>query len=279
MRIKKILNNNVVLVSVDNFKKEQIVMQNGLGFNKKVGDEIPEDSNQQVFVLSDSLYKKYEHLTNNTDPIAAQIAEKIISYAEEKYQLQLNEMIHLTLTDHIDGVISRFSKGIVLRNELNLEISRIYTQEYKVGLYAIDQLREVIKSSDLGDEAAFIAMHILNNRLDLDTSEEQIRTTLRFISDIIKVVETYFNKKYDETLFSYYRFVMHLKGLAKRMYAKNLFEEDEILYKALVAAYPEPARCAEKVAKMIFLKYSLNISSEEKAFLTLYIEKLNREYE
>ena len=89
MRIKKILNNNVVLVSVDNFKKEQIVMQNGLGFNKKVGDEIPEDSNQQVFILSDSLYKKYEHSTNNTDPIAAQIAEEVISYAEEKYQLQL----------------------------------------------------------------------------------------------------------------------------------------------------------------------------------------------
>ena len=55
MRIKKILNNNVVLVSVDNFKKEQIVMQNGLGFNKKVGDEIPEDSNQILSIRNMSI--------------------------------------------------------------------------------------------------------------------------------------------------------------------------------------------------------------------------------
>lgn len=276
MRVKKILNNNVVLVS-RNKGDDCIVKQNGLGFRTKIGDEISEEIDQQVFVLSDELYEKYEKLVRKIDDRAVEIAESIIFYAKKKYGFLLNEMIHFTLADHIDGVIDRVSKGIVLKNELSLEISRIYRQEYEVGEYAVKCLRTVLDVNLLGDEAAFVAMHILNSRLNLKASEEQIQTTLYFISDIVKVVEAYFGHSFDVTSFSYYRFVMHLKGLVKRIYAKKPFEEDELLYDTLSKSYPEAALCAEKVAKMIFLKYSVGVSSEEKAFLTLYIEKLHRE--
>lgn len=279
MIIKKILNNNVVIASESQDGQEKIIMANGIGFQKKVGDAFTEFVNCQIFVLSDDIYQKYVQLTENIDPKAVEIAEDIIRHAQEVHGLKLGEIIHLTLTDHIDGVLSRLKNGLVVTNQLTLEISRIYDVEYRVGLYACGLLEDATGQVIPRDEAAFVAMHLLNNRIDLKYSDEEVQTTVNFIADVIKVVETHFHCQYDETSFSYYRFVMHLKGLVKRIYANKPFKDDETLSETLGAIYPEAADCASKVVKMIFLKYGQDVSSEEKAYLILYIEKLNRERE
>lgn len=279
MIIKKILNNNVVIAGESQDGKENIIMAMGIGFQKKVGDELAEDASYQIFVLSDEIYQKYVQLTENIDPKAVEIAEDIIRYAQEVHGLKLGEIIHLTMTDHIDGVLSRLKKGQVVTNQLTLEISRIYDVEYKVGLYACGLLEDATEQVISKDEAAFVAMHLLNHRMDLEYSDEEVQTTLTFISDVIKVVETHFHCQYDETSFSYYRFVMHLKGLIKRIYANKPFKDDDTLSETLGATYPDAADCASKVVKMIFLKYGKDVSSEEKSYLILYIEKLNRERE
>ncbi|MGX7047429.1 BglG family transcription antiterminator [Lactococcus piscium] len=278
MKIKKVLNNNVVIASETETGQEKIVMSNGLGFNNSIGDEIDKTDSQKIFVLSDDVYQKYVTLTQHIDPKASVLAEKIISYAQEQYHMPLNEIIHLTLTDHVDSVLSRVEVGQLLTNKLTLEISRIYEKEFQIGQYARQLISEMVGKEILADEAAFIALHILNNRIDLDESEKQTNTTVKFISDIVKVVETYFQCQYDETSFSYYRFVMHLKGLVKRL-GSSKFKDDNTLFETMVVTYPEAAKCAIKVEKMIFLKYHKGIGSEEKAYLILYIEKLNREKE
>lgn len=157
------------------------------------------------------------------------IAEDVITYASKEKGLELNELIHITLTDHIDGVPTRLKKGISLSNQLTMEISRVYDTEFQIGLYAVNLLREKTGCEVLRDEAAFVAMHFLNNRMDLASIEQEVRTVLKFVYDTV------------------------------------------------VSAYPEPARCTEKVVKVFALKYKKERSTEEKAYLTLYIEKLNRE--
>lgn len=275
MKIRKILNNNVVIVA-DQDGKEKNIIENGLGFKRKVGDNIDSTESQQVFVLSDDLYQKYIKLTDNIDPLAVEIAENIIQYASEQLGTDLNEMIHLTMTDHIAGVMSRLKSGLSLTNQLTVEISRIYSKEFQLGQYACHLLEEKLGQVISNDEAAFIAMHFINAQLD---KEEEVQTTLRFVSDIVKVVETYFGQEYDVNSFSYYRFVMHLRGLVNRIYADKPFHTDDQLYQTFSTAYPGPANCVDKVVKMIYLKYGKDVSSEEKAYLTLYVEKLNRERE
>ena len=277
MKIKKILNNNVVIVSESESGKEKIIMSNGLGFKKKVGDTIIESSDQQIFVLSDELYQKYERLTEVSDPRAAEIAEKIISYASEHHKLELGEIIHLTLTDHINGVLKRLNKNLSLSNKMTLEISRIYNLEFQIGCYACQILEETTGMSVPNDEAAFVAMHLINNQVESDISENKVKTTIAFVTDIVKVVESYFHCQYDQYSFSYYRFVTHLKGLINRIYSDKPFQDDENLFDIMRKSYPEPARAAEKVVQMILLKYGKDVSTEEKSYLTLYIEKLNRE--
>lgn len=277
MKIKKILNNNVVIAEDSKSGREKIVMSNGIGFRNKVGDCFEQDDSQKIFVLSDELYEKYEELTANISPLAAEIAEEVITYGVKEKGLELNELIHLTLTDHIDGVLSRLKKGFSLSNQLTMEIRRVYGTEFDIGLYAVRLLEEKTGCEVLQDEAAFIAMHFLNNRMDLLSTENEIRTVVKFVTDTIKIVETYYHKTFDENSFAYYRFVMHLKGLAQRIYTGSLYKDDPMLYETVSVAYPEAAKCAEKVVKVLTIKYKRELSSEEKAYLILYIEKLNRE--
>lgn len=117
----------------------------------------------------------------------------------------------------------------------------------------------------------------MNNRIDLIRKQTEVETMLKFVTDTIKIVETHFHKKFDENSSAYYRFVMHLKGLIKRISMGKLYYDDAELYDTIAHSCPEAAKCAEKVAKVFDLKYKQKLSTEEKAYLTLYIEKLNRE--
>ena len=52
MQVKKILNNNLILVE-DPYGHEQIVMGRGLRFINQVGEELKNENIQKVFVLQD----------------------------------------------------------------------------------------------------------------------------------------------------------------------------------------------------------------------------------
>lgn len=274
MEIKKILNNNAVIV-ICNDGKDKIILEKGLGFNHKVGDKINENQNQQVFILSDEFYQKYINLTKNIDSEILDVSETVIQYGKQILRTPLNEFIHLTVPDHIAGVVNRYKNKQELTNSLTLEISRLFDKEFLIGQYACKLMNDKLNLQVTDDEATFIAMHFVNAQIE---RREEIQTTLSFIRDIIKIVETFFSRHYDINSFSYYRFIMHLRGLISRIYLNKPFNTDDNLYTTISNSYPQSAQCVEKVVKMISLKYKKDVSTEEKAYLILYIEKLNREF-
>lgn len=274
MKVKKILNNNTV-IAVNESKEEVIVMEPGLGFRRKKGDVFSRNELQKIFVLQDrELEGQYSQLLKNVEPISSEIAEKIISHATEQYGMKLNDMIHLTLTDHIDGQIKRIRKGIHLSNQLTLEISRVYQNEFQTGKYGNSLIREYLHLESALDEAAFIALHLVNSQVGVMEDGKEIQTTLRFVSDIIKMVEQHFHIQIDEESLSYYRFVMHLKFLRKRICDGNVYRDDETLYETVSQAYPETLDCVNKIVNIIRLKYKKDVSTEEKAYLIVYVKKL-----
>ena len=276
MKIRKILNNNVVIAKDDN-GHEVIVMSTGLGFSKRVGDIFRKEDAQKIFVLSDEVKGQYGQLMRNVDPVATEIAEDVISYAVDKKNMRLGDIIHLTLTDHIDGLLTRLREGVYMTNQLTMEIRRVYNREYSIGLYANELIKKKTGLEPNGDEAAFIAMHFMNNRLDCNNNDKTISQTIAFIGDTIKLVEKYYDVKLNEESLYYYRFVSHLKCLLKRIYENKTFNDDPLLYETVSGSYENSAKCAAKIANMIKLKYHKDVSSEEKAYLTIYIEKLTRD--
>ena len=64
MEIKKIFNNNVVVIEKDG--KEQVICGRGIAFSKKIGDLIDEDKITQTFVLREENQKFQEMVQKYT---------------------------------------------------------------------------------------------------------------------------------------------------------------------------------------------------------------------
>ncbi|MDO4555015.1 MAG: PRD domain-containing protein [Lachnospiraceae bacterium] len=276
MKILKILNNNVVIAK-DEKDREIIVMKKGLGFSKKAGDNFSKEEDQKIFILSDKVRDDYLELIKSIRPLATELAEKTIDYAVNVKQLDVTDMVHLTLADHLDGMLDRLEKGLTMTNQLTAEIGRVYPTEFDIGLYGKNLLEKEAGYVILTDEAAFIALHFITGRKKDSTEREDVDVTVNFVRDITRIVEKYFNKVLDEESISYIRFVRHLKFLVKRIYADNEYDDDIVLYDNVSVSYPEAADCVNRIARAIELKYKKQVSMEEKAYLTIYVEKLIRE--
>lgn len=276
MKILKILNNSVVIAK-DEQGEEVIVMKLGLGFAKKAGDSLPREEGQKIFILSHETSEQYRRLLKDINPLALELTEKIIEYAIQEKGRQLNDTIHLTLADHIDGLLTRLGRNINMTNQLTLEISRIYTTDFEIGLWAKHLIEERTEFQLLKDEAAFIAFHLVNSSKENAATNEEVNLTVRFITDITTIIETHYQCKIDEDSFSYLRFVRHLKYMAKRIYSDTLYQDDSTLYDNVAKSYPNSAQCVKKIVRAIELKYKQNVSLEEQAYLIIYVEKLIRE--
>lgn len=268
----------MVMALTDDGKDEVIVMSLGIGFKKKKGDIFSKAEAQKIFILQDEEVKgRYKELLKGADPVSFELAEDIISYATEKYQMKLNDIIHVTLADHIDGLLKRIREDMNLTNQLTMEIKRIYSNEFEVGEYGIKRIFEKIGICPIQDEAAFIALQFVNNQSNLHVEGQEVKVTLRFVSDVLNLVQQYFKITIEENSFSYYRFVTHLKFLCKRLYSGDVYRDDPGLYETVSKAYPEATACVEKIIHFIQLKYKKDASTEEKAYLIIYVEKLIRD--
>ena len=131
MRIHKILNNNVAVI-LDESRHEKIVMGRGICYKKKVGENIEESMIDKVFSLSTTeASHKFQVLIEDIPLEHIEIGEQIISEAKIQLGKRLNEMIYISLIDHIHTAIVRFLDGIVVKNVLLWDIRRFYKERIK----------------------------------------------------------------------------------------------------------------------------------------------------
>ena len=274
MKIRKILNNNVV-IACDRDSQEFIAMGKGIAFGRKTGDCIAKSLAEKIFVLSDDdVRNRFHELLRSIEPESIELAERIISYAVSEYDFELNDIIHITLADHINGLAERLKQNIQLTNQLSAEIRNTYRNEFKTGIYALGLIKQYTGTMPIEDEAAFIAMHFVNAELKSQTQDTQ--KTAVFTDDIIKFTEKFLAVKINTDSLLYYRFVSHLKFLAQRIFSDEPFTDSSFLYEFLNSRFPEQSECAEKIADIIKIKYNKIISDEEKAYLIIYFEKFTR---
>ena len=116
--IKKILNYSVLLVS-DESDEEYIVLQKGIGFGKKAGDEVEILSDGRVFVpVPKPDRSQLLGLLAEIPASYLELTQQIVAYAEETLHTSLNEHIYLALTDHLHFAVERFGKGLIVTNRV-----------------------------------------------------------------------------------------------------------------------------------------------------------------
>ncbi|RJW51445.1 PRD domain-containing protein [Clostridiales bacterium TF09-2AC] len=273
MKISKIINNNVVS-TCDEEGREVIVMGRGIGFKAREGSTIDEEKIEKVFRLdSQNTMDKFKELLVNLPMEHVQISAEIISYAKEVLNRPINPNVYITLTDHINFALERFNQRMMFSNPLIREVRSFYHAEYLIGEYAIAMI-----DRDLGiklpvDEAASIALHIVNAEYDAPMGDTIKITNL--IQQVSEVVEEYFNIKLDEQSLSYERFITHLRFLAQRVFTGEHMELDNLEFQKVIdRLYPEEYACSQKVQALIKLQYGHQVTEEEVAYLALHIKRI-----
>lgn len=275
MKITRIINNNVI-AAADEHNRELVLMGSGIGFQKKIGDEVDPDSVEKQFTRFDE--KQVVHFQRLAQEIPYEymhMASEIIDYAQLSLNKELNENIYIALTDHLNFAINRIRQGIELHNSMLWEIKHYYNHEYRIGKEAIAIIKRFTDLNMPEDEAGFIAMHILNSELGQDMDLSRMMT--KIIQDVLNIVIYHFHIVIDEESLDYERFVTHLKFFIQRtMHEKESRIWDKSLMDMIRIQYLDAYDCAGKIAAYIAKTTPYAVSEEEMIYLTVHIQRLQK---
>lgn len=275
MIIKRVLNNNTV-ISSNSKGVDVLLMGKGIAFGKKKGQEIELEQIEKTFLLKDKeAQSKFTELLINVPMEHILVSEKIINFGKIKLGKNLNEIIYVNLTDHINSAIDRYQEGIILKNPLRWDIARFYPDEYAVGEKAIEIVRNDLGVNFEIDEAAFMAIHFVNAEMDRtwDFAYE--------IAEITKKVETiikdHYRTEFDEDSLDYYRFITHVKFFAQRLLAGDHYDdEDEELLNTLKHKYQGEYTSALEIKEYVQKDFEYELSSTELLYLTAHIRRITK---
>lgn len=273
MKIDKIINNNVIS-AIENDGEEVVVMGRGIGFRMKHGMDVPKEKIEKIFRLDNPhSMNQFQTLLENLPLEHLQLSTEIINYAKSVLNRKLNHNIFLTLTDHINFSIERYKQNMMFSNPLLREVKNFYKEEYLIGEYAIALIERQLGIHFPVDEAASIALHIVNAEYNT-----QMRDTIditNIIQAVLGIVRDYFQMDLDETSISYERLITHLRFLAQRIYSKELLANDNPEFYEMVARmYPEEYACSLKIRDYIYETYSHVVTDEEVSYLAVHIKRV-----
>ncbi len=277
MKIDKIINNNLIR-TFDNNGKEVLVMGCGLGFQKKIGDTVDQSKIEKIYAIenkSDS--NKLMTLLSEIPLEYIQVSNEIISYAKYSLGKRLNDNVYITLTDHISFAIERYKQGLNFKNALLWEIKRFYNHEFLIGKEALAIIKKRLNIELPEDEAASIALHIVNAQLNSRNMNDTLDIT-KIIQNILNIVKFHFNIELDEYSLHYERFITHLKFFAQRMLSGKVIKSDDNNFCDMIRGqYKDEYLCAEKIKKYIQKEFNHEISDEEMMYLTVHIKRVIKE--
>ena len=273
MIINKVINNNVLSTHDEN-NREIVLMGKGIGFQKKVGDEVAEDKIEKKFVLdSEDEVGKFSELIEMITHNYLNLSVDIISYAQQVMSKRLSPSIYISLTDHINFLLERSTKGELFENPLFNEIKSFYPSEYLVGEKALELIESEAGIKLPQDEAASIALHFVIAEYNMGMSDTVNATTM--IRECISIVEKELGIKLDELGLHCSRFITHLKFFAQRMFAGELLDnQDQEFLDMIINKYPKEYDISEKISQFVQSKYGYDIPKEEKVYLAVYIKRI-----
>ncbi len=275
----KPLNNNMVLAKTDD-DKDVICQGKGIGFGKKKGDAIDESLIEKKFVPADRQESNYfQQLFTQIPDDYLVLAEKVLAFAREEKKIKVSDRIVLPLCDHMAGAVERYRNGTPLNNPMLWDIKQVYPAEFAAGMYGLQLLKERYDVDMKEDEAAFLAYHFVTAELEKKNidSVDEVTAIMR---DVVTIVKESFQIDLDINDWNYQRFLTHLRFFAGRVITKSGYTEDPDteLFEELADRYKHIGNCVERIADHILVDYHYDISTDERLYLLIHIERITRKY-
>lgn len=274
MEIIKVLNTSVVLAKRDD-GKEIIVMGKAIGFKNKPGSLIQESDIQKIYVLEDqSTSNDLAELMRETPEEFLIMTDEIISYAKRRLSTHLNEHLYISLTDHLFMATKRFKENLTIQNRLLWEVKKFYPEEFSIGLHALELIEKQLGIQLPEEEAANIAFHLVNAQQTKDNLNQIVMMT-NMVKDILNIIKMHYKIDIPTDTINYSRFLTHLQFFVQRLLENKMLEtDDHDLMDQIMRKYPEEVKCVEKIEKYIKTNVDYTISSDEKMYLIIHVNRV-----
>ncbi|WP_277376123.1 PRD domain-containing protein [Paenibacillus polymyxa] len=274
IKIKKVLNSSVVLAQ-DDQETEFILIGKGIGYGQKTGAIIEEHQADQIFIPIENVkVKELLGLLSTISPIYVELAQQIINYAEEKLNTKLNSGVYFTLMDHLNFAVERFKKNINITNRVYWEIKNYYSEEFKIGVFALKLMNEKLHLDLPIEEAANIAFHLVNAQGEQKDSNNGMKYA-KMIGSIVNLVKYTFNIEMDGENIHHTRFITHVKFFVERFFSDKMLDDKEnILFEQIANLYPEAMYGAFRIKEYLEQINKKTIPNEEVAYLAVHMHRL-----
>lgn len=277
MRIDKIINNNVISAQ-NNQGVELVAMGKGIGFGRRPGDEIADDAVEKIFILDKMDDKEqFKELLASLPLEYIRLSMDIIAYAKESVGLTLSQNVYLALTDHISFALERYRRGMNFNNALYDEVRLFYPVEYSVGRYALELIEERAGCRLPEDEAASIAMHLINGEFNSAMSKTSVM--IKMMREMVEIIERQIPIPEGRT-YPRERLIADLKQLANRLVSEEPMSgrKDDLLYRFVRENYQQEYQIIDEVSEYIEREYQCVMTEEEKNYLVLNIKRMRDLY-
>lgn len=269
MKVIKNINNNVSLC-LDEDQNEVVVFGRGVGFTKPPY-EIDKSKIQRIYY---NIQPEYIQVISAIPNQVIEISTQIIDYARSKMNITFSDSIVFTLADHINFAIKRNKENLNVQLPIIQDIEYFYKNEMEIGREALLMLNDELEVCLPEEEAAFIALHIINAE-QTNLSNNEVNLDKEIIHNITKMIEVYFRFEIDKKGFNYSRFVSHMRYLIQRKKENKLFiNENGKLYETLCLNYPETKKCVEWIWKYLKQTIECELTEEEIIYLMIHINRL-----
>lgn len=274
MVIQRVLNNNAI-VCLNDHGEEIILKGKGIAFMASPGDVVDENKIEAKFVIENpDTVRRFKEIMVSIPEDYMDTAEEIISLVKSELDTELSDTIYVTLTDHISNLVERVRKGIIFNNTILWDVKRMYKEEYKLGLQAVEIIRRRLDIKLDESEANFIALHIVNAELDVEIKDIYIITEM--IDKIYGLVESKFELNISEDDLLYTRFILHLRFFFERLlHQKNVNNnKNKDLLEVMSNKYHDQYEIVDEIVRIVSQRYDNTVTSDEKLYLLIHVVKL-----
>lgn len=272
MKVSKVINNNVI-TCLDDDGRELVVMGKGLGFRFRPGASLDPSQAEKIFRMdTPEEVGTLKSLFSSLPPELLELCSGIIDHANTALGHRLNASIYLTLSDHVQFALTRARQGQNFANPLMTEVRVFYPGELAVGMFALERIREKFGVELPQDEAATIALHIVN--AEFDSSLNATMHATQVLRPIMDIVEQWPGLELNTQHLYYDELVVHMKFLAIHAFTHETQAwASPNLVQSVREHFSVPFACSQAVTAYLSQESGNLISDTEQAYLALCIHR------
>ena len=269
-KILKVLNNNSILVIDLDTKQELIFLGKGVGFGKKVNQNVSEIENAKAYCFTEQQSRQESIDTiKSISPVFIEIAGGIIEEAEKQFG-NVDNNILLPLADHIAFAIKRMEQGIELKNPFAKEIKVLFEEEYNVAKKGKDLINQKIGVEINDDEVGYITLHV-HTALTRENVVQSMDVA-RMIQEGIQTIEKELGAMLDDATISYTRLLTHMKFMILRVINDEKLHLDMTDY--VLENFPDSFALAKQICSSFEQNIKKTFPNIEISYFAIHIERV-----